>query len=112
MSAFDISLRIQLARYLTGEISLPEFRRWFLPTIWDLAEDDQLLSPLARRVELRLAEYSNGHWTEDDLKHLFERATPITGSLGAPFDPVFSGVIRVVPAERPAPARSAFVATV
>lgn len=93
MSAFDIGLRTQLARYLTGESSLREFRRWFLPLMWDLTQENQLVSPLARRIELHLAEYMNGHWTEDALKRLFAREAPITGSLCAPFHPVLSGTV-------------------
>jgi hypothetical protein len=92
MNAFDIGLRERLALYMTDQMSLSDFRRWFLPLVWDLSEDGQLRSPLARRVELRLAEFMNGHWTEDDLKLMFTREVPITGSLSPMFRPVLSGV--------------------
>ena len=73
MDAFDISLREQLARYLAGETTLQKFREWFVPAVWNLTAESQLLSPVTRRVELRLAEYLNGSWSEDDLKSLFTR---------------------------------------
>lgn len=100
MSSFDVALREQLARYVAGEITLAEFRRWFLPQIWDLAEDDQSVSPITRRVELRLAEFMNGHWSEDDLKRFFVRETPQTGSLGALLRVVLTGAIGGVPAQQ------------
>jgi len=78
MSAFDTSLRAQLARYLAGEMTLQKLREWFLPAVWNLSAESQPLSPVTRRVELRLAEYLNGHWSEDDLKSLFTREAPHT----------------------------------
>jgi hypothetical protein len=95
MSAFDISLRQQIARYLSGELTLREFREWFLPAVWKQGEEGQLLSPITRRVELRLAEYMNGHWDEDALKSLFSREAPNTGSLGPIITVPFTGVTPV-----------------
>lgn len=80
MNAFDIGLRAQMARVIDGELSAAAFRRWFLPLAWSEAEDGYLQSPLARKVELRLAEYANGHWSEEDLKILFIRELPATSS--------------------------------
>lgn len=101
MTSFDLSLRAELARYLAGEITLRQFRRWFLPLVWDQAEDNQLASPITRRVELRLAEYMNGHWTEEALKRLFAREEPQTGSLGARLRVVLTGAIGGEPPQRP-----------
>lgn len=68
--AFEI--REQLARYLVGEISLDEFRQWFVPAAWELeASDDVVANELSNQIFLSLAEYSNGDWTEAELNQLF-----------------------------------------
>lgn len=98
MSTFDLELRYQLVEFLSGERSLRELRRWFLPRVWDLGQDGRLRAPLVRRLELRLAEYSNGHWTEDDLKHLLAREIPTTAGVSAHFRPTFTGAEQDEPA--------------
>ena len=66
----ELQIYDQLARYVGGEISLKDFRDWFDSSTWD-----QFRSPghedafeLAAEIELRLAEFSNGHWSESDLR--------------------------------------------
>jgi hypothetical protein len=93
MSIFDLELRYRLVQYLSDDLSLRDLRRWFLPKVWDLSQDGQLRSPLARRLELRLAEYVNGHWTEDDLRGLLAREVPTTTSLSPPFRPTLTGSV-------------------
>jgi hypothetical protein len=95
MSSFDIGLREQLIRLLEGEVSVRDFRRWFLPLVWSEAEKVSLRSPLARKVELRLAEYQNGHWSEDDLKILLLRELPITSSLSAQLTVTYRGTASI-----------------
>lgn len=81
MTALDLEISYRLARYATGAESLAEFRRWLLPIVWDLAEPgNDEVSQLASRIELRLAEFMNGHWTEDDLRRLFLSVVPPTSS--------------------------------
>jgi hypothetical protein len=91
MDTFDLELRYQLIQFLSGQLSLRDLRRWFLPRVWDLTQDGQLRSPLARRLELRLAEHVNGHWTEDDLRKLLAREVPTTTSVSPAFRPVLTG---------------------
>lgn len=67
----DIEIREQLARYLANEISLEEFQGWFVPATWNVEQtNNPIAAELAHEIELRLAEFSNGHWTEDDLRSL------------------------------------------
>jgi hypothetical protein len=65
----DLKLRDWLTRYLAGEISLSEFDEWFAPTAWST---ERVASPdaqtLAHAIGLRLAEYSSGYWSEDELR--------------------------------------------
>ncbi len=66
-----------LANYLSGEISLPQFRDWFDAETWDLdMESDKPLGQTVGEIELRLAEFTNGHRTEDDLRYHLESLLP------------------------------------
>jgi hypothetical protein len=63
-----------LAAYLSGKTSLSRFREWFDVETWDL--DLATETPLGQAVgeiELRLAEFTNGHRTEDDLRHMLQQ---------------------------------------
>ena len=66
----DLEIHDYLVRYLAEEISLQEFRGWFDASTWDLGERgaNNDASDLAGEIELRLAEFSNGHWTEAELR--------------------------------------------
>jgi|SRR3990172_5128588 len=66
----DLDIHDQLVSYLAGDKSLTAFRDWFDSSTWDMGEigANQDALRLAGEVELRLAEFSNGHWTEDELK--------------------------------------------
>jgi hypothetical protein len=68
-------LRKKLVSYITGNISLSEFEDWFVPTLWTVHKrNDEKLSDMVYEIELRLAEYSNGDWSENELKeHLQEK---------------------------------------
>jgi hypothetical protein len=56
--------------YLLGLESLREFQQWFLPVIW-VAAQRRDETPLMRTLELRLAEFTNGHRTEPELRRYF-----------------------------------------
>lgn len=88
MTALDLEISYHVARYITGGDSLAEFRRWLLPVVWDIAEPgNDEVSQLASRIELRLAEFMNGHWTEDDLRVHFARLVPATASVSVILTP-------------------------
>jgi len=73
ISGIDLEIRDWLARYLNGDISLHEFEEWFVPVAWSIEQSRNADAiELAGEVELRLAEFSNGHWTEDDLRSKLE----------------------------------------
>jgi len=68
----DLAIRDKLASYLVGEISLAEFEDWFVPASWNVAQsNNQNAINLVYEIELWLAEYSDGHWREDELKQHF-----------------------------------------
>lgn len=66
-------IRAQLGRYLNGKSSLRQFREWFDVETWGLAaESDSPARQLAGEIELRIAEFTSGHRTEEDLRSSFQ----------------------------------------
>lgn len=66
-----------LATYLSGELSLSQFRDWFDAETWNLdMKPDTALGEIVGEIELRLAEFTNGHRTEDDLRYHLESLLP------------------------------------
>jgi hypothetical protein len=64
-------LQSHLAGYLAGNSSLSEFRNGFDVETWGLAaQPDSLIRQVAGEIELRLAELTNGHRSESDLREL------------------------------------------
>lgn len=62
----------RLIRYVIGEATLRDFNRWFVPFSWESDNwQDLEASELAARVELVLAEFSNTHRTEDEVRAAF-----------------------------------------
>jgi hypothetical protein len=62
-------LRARLGGYLSGKSSLEQFREWFDSETWGLAaEPDSPLRQLAGEIELRIAEFTNRHLAEDEMK--------------------------------------------
>jgi hypothetical protein len=58
-----------LSAYLAKEISLHEFEDWFFPETWEADQLDNFpLVNLVYGIKLRLAEFTNGDWTEDELR--------------------------------------------
>lgn len=77
MSALAAGIRAALAHYLAGEISLVDFDRWFTPSTWDIERQaDPEAEALADEIDLRLAEYTSGHWTEPELRQKLRDLQP------------------------------------
>lgn len=66
-----------MTQYLSGGIPLSQFRDWFDAETWHLdMEPDAPLGQIVGEIELRLAEFTNGHRTEDDLRYHLESLLP------------------------------------
>jgi hypothetical protein len=66
-------IRDHLRRYLSHEISLDEFRKWFDVETWDIIDKcPTVTQQLAGEIELRIAEFTNGHRTEEELRNLLQ----------------------------------------
>lgn len=70
----DLEIRAWLARYVRGEITLTEFKDWFVPNTWNVHESGNPLAPgLAYWVDARIDEYVGGVFGERRLKSLLDR---------------------------------------
>lgn len=65
-----VEIRRHLAAYLAGRCSLEAFEEWFVPHALSIAEEsvDAEVQEMTYEIELRLAEFSNGDWAEDELR--------------------------------------------
>lgn len=61
-----------LQAHLIGRESLDQFEDWFVSQSWDAHKsNDQAAMDLISDIELRLAEFSNGHWSKEELQKFF-----------------------------------------
>ena len=81
-------IREQLFRYLTREITLNDFEDWLILGSWSMHQDSSdEAQRLVGAIELRLAEYSDGHLTDEALDREL-------GGLIAPSAMIFVGDAR------------------
>ena len=68
----EFELRQELARYLKGQCKLKDFEDWFVPRSWDFNRNtNPSLQKLVSQIELSIAEFSNGDWSEVELRQQF-----------------------------------------
>jgi hypothetical protein len=68
----DLQIREKLAGYVTGRQSLKGFEEWFVPIAMAVeGRGNPGAIALAHLIELKLSEFSYGHWTEPELKQMF-----------------------------------------
>lgn len=68
-ASLEQSIREAIRQYIAGRIPLREFQEWFASRTWDVgAESDDNLRRLVNEIDLLVAEFSNGDWTEEELK--------------------------------------------
>ena len=74
----DLKIRAWLGRYVRGEITLGQFKDWFVPATWNVHQSGNPLAPdLAYEVDALLAELSDGALTERRLKQRLDRHVEI-----------------------------------
>lgn len=66
--SLDVAIRRHLARYLDAGISLEDFKARFVHLAWNIGTSQVHGIEMVHVIELRLAEHSNGDWTEEELK--------------------------------------------
>ncbi len=84
MDGLDLEIRGQVADYLASKITLREFKSWFAPRAWHAHKHvDPDTVDLVHEVDLLLAEFGHGDWTEEELKErLIPLVTKYTFALG------------------------------
>lgn len=69
--SLDFEIRNHLAAYLAGEISLHDFEDWFFSKTWNVDQmNDPALIDLVYEIKLNWAEFSDGDWTEEELRSM------------------------------------------
>jgi hypothetical protein len=67
----DVEIRSHLIEYLLGRFSLDQLQEWLAVHTWDVHQTGlRFAQELAYTLQHRIAEYSNGDWSEDELKDL------------------------------------------
>jgi len=87
MENLGLEMRKQVARYLAGEISIAEFQTHLAPLTWNVERRaDPEVAAIAHELDLRLAEFSHGDWTEPELQaHLSPFVTSYSVTTGDRF---------------------------
>jgi len=66
-------IRDHLRQYLSREITLDDFRDWFDAETWDIIDKcPAATQQLAGEIELRVAEFTNGHLSETELRTMLQ----------------------------------------
>jgi len=77
--ALELEIRNHLADYLEANTSITDFRDWFLPFTWDVENSGSSgAAALAFEIELRFAEFTNGHRTEQELRDTLKKSVQRT----------------------------------
>jgi len=77
------SIVADLKRYIAGGITIQQFDESFAEATWEVERsNEERAKKLTDEIELALAEYSNGDWTEDELRDLFRQAISAPAGAG------------------------------
>ena len=81
--SLELQIRQAVTEYIAGRASLREFQEWFAPRTWDIDSMVQIgeLRKLVGEIDLLLAEFSNGHWTEQELKNKLQEYSRVVQPL-------------------------------
>jgi hypothetical protein len=91
MAVSEHHIREALARYVSGEVSLVEFQDWFIPRAWEVLAEGSSATDVTSELELLLAEFTNGQWTERDLREALKpHATVPLGGIVFVSSPAYS----------------------
>jgi hypothetical protein len=69
VSSTSPTLRRQLRRYLSDDLTLKQFVRWLAPRMAS-SNPASASDELVNEIYIRVAEFTNGDWTESELKQL------------------------------------------
>ena len=83
MAVPEHQMREALARYVSGEVSLIQFQEWFIPRAWEIFAENTPGTALASEIEFLLAEFTNGDWTEPQIRETLKQyaVVPLGGAV-------------------------------
>jgi hypothetical protein len=61
-------VREELTKFLAHAQTLDALNEWLSRNTWNLHRESSAVKELVGAIELRLAEFSNGHWDEKELR--------------------------------------------
>ena len=80
----ETKLRMDLIQFIQGSLSLEEFEDRLVRMSWDMHRDSSASAvALASAIELRLAEHSSGHLSDEEMKTEF--SILVSGATICPF---------------------------
>ena len=93
-ASLELQIREAITQYIAGRASLREFQEWFAPRTWDIDSlvQDGEVRKLINEIELLLAEFSNGHWTERELKNKLQEHSRVEQPVKDPAGVLWSDV--------------------
>ena len=69
----ELEIRDRLTAYLADEISLHDFEDWFFPKTWSIDKlSEPALLDLVYQIKLDWAEFTNGDWSEEELRSMLQ----------------------------------------
>jgi hypothetical protein len=86
MTPLDLEIRSRLSDYLGRKTRLKDFQQWFTPQAWNIEKRaDAATASLVREIDLLLAEFAHGDWTEAEfVEKLRPFVTKYTFRIGEP----------------------------
>lgn len=67
-ASLERNIREAVMQYIAGRVQLRQFQEWFASRTWDVRAESDDVQELVNEIDLLLAEFSNGHWTEGELR--------------------------------------------
>ena len=86
MTPLDLEIRSRLADYLGGRTGLQDLQQWVTTQAWNIEKRaDSATASLVREIDLFLAEFAHGDWTDVELaEKLRPFVTAYTFRVGEP----------------------------
>ena len=72
-TSLEHNIREAVLQYIAGHIQLRKFQEWLAANAWDVRSEPGDTQRLVNDIDLLLAEFSNGHWTEQELRFALQR---------------------------------------
>jgi len=76
-SSLEQQIREAVLQYTADLVSLRQFQDWFASQTWDSLAETDAVRRLVNEIDLLLAEFSSGHWTDQEVKSKLREYRPV-----------------------------------